>query len=135
MPKPSNTPLATVSHESVPKTAPRRKFSAAEKLRIVQAAAACTERGACEALLRREKIYSSQLAKWRTALQRGGEDALTSQKRGPKTTRDERDERIVGLERQLARMQARMQLAEKLLELQKKASEILGIDLTCGESN
>ncbi|WP_437491606.1 hypothetical protein WME75_15935 [Sorangium sp. So ce1014] len=45
----------------MPKPGKRRKFSAAEKLRIVRAAAACTQRGDIEALLRREGIYSSLL--------------------------------------------------------------------------
>src|ERR1700753_3314541 len=57
-----------VSVETVPKGGKRRSFSASEKLRIVRAAAACTERGEVEALLRREGIYSSHLAAWRKQL-------------------------------------------------------------------
>ncbi len=47
-----------VSVETVPKPGHRRSFTAAEKLRIVREAAACTRRGDIEALLRREGIYS-----------------------------------------------------------------------------
>src|SRR5215218_8662499 len=61
-----------VSHSG----AMRRIFSAAEKLRIVRAAAACTERGSIEALLRREGIYSSLLAAWRKQLGLHGVDGL-----------------------------------------------------------
>jgi len=50
-----------VAVETVPKPGKRRKFSAAEKLSIVREAAACTQRGDIEALLRREGIYSSLL--------------------------------------------------------------------------
>ena len=56
--------------ESVaPKT--RRRFSPAEKLRLVQAgeaAVASGERGALEAFLRQEGIYSSHLSVWRQQL-------------------------------------------------------------------
>ena len=51
--------------EIAPKPGRRRSFSAAEKLRIVRQAAACSERGQVEAPLRREGIYSSHLASWR----------------------------------------------------------------------
>lgn len=56
--------------ESVAKRA-RRVFSAAEKLRIVRRADACLasgKRGAVEAMLREEGIYSSHLSAWRQQL-------------------------------------------------------------------
>ncbi len=43
----------------------RRRFTAAEKLRIVQEADACTKPGELGALLRREGLYSSYLSAWR----------------------------------------------------------------------
>ena len=46
-------------------TAKRRQFSSKEKRRILAAADRCSEAGAIGALLRREGIYSSQLATWR----------------------------------------------------------------------
>lgn len=46
-------------------TAKRRQFSSKEKRRILAAAERCSESGAIGALLRREGIYSSQLATWR----------------------------------------------------------------------
>ena len=46
-------------------TAKRRQFSSKEKRRILSAAERCSESGAIGALLRREGIYSSQLATWR----------------------------------------------------------------------
>jgi hypothetical protein len=42
----------------------RRKFTAAYKLDMVEAAERCTERGQIGALLRREGLYSSQLSTW-----------------------------------------------------------------------
>ncbi len=52
--------------ESTPPTK-RRRFAASEKLRLLkaaQAALASGERGALEALLRKEGIYSSHLSAW-----------------------------------------------------------------------
>ena len=43
----------------------RRRFSAQDKRRILSEAEACTERGQLSVLLRRERLYSSQLATWR----------------------------------------------------------------------
>ena len=55
-----------------PSTAPegpsrpvRRRFSEREKLRILDAADACTRPGEIGLLLRREGIYTSHLANWR----------------------------------------------------------------------
>ena len=51
--------------------AKRRRFTAEEKRRVLQAAAACTQRGELGALLRREGLYSSHLMKWREQAERG----------------------------------------------------------------
>ncbi len=107
----------------------RRFFSASEKLRIVREAAACTERGDIEALLRREGIYSSLLAGWRKQLALHGSEALAGRKRGPKPKLDAKDRRIAELEKRSARLEAKISLMEKLLDLQKKVSLILGVDL------
>lgn len=121
--------------ESVPKPGRRRSFSAAEKLRIVREAAACTKRGEVEALLRREGIYSSHLAAWRKQLELHGSEALAGRKPGRKPKLDAKDRRIAELEKRAARAEAKLVLAEKLIDLQKKVSAILGIDLTTdGES-
>ena len=119
----------------MPKPGERRSFTAAEKLRIVREAAACTERGAVAALLRREGIYSSHLAAWRKQLELYGSEALTGRKRGRKPKRDAKDLRIAELEKRAARLEAKLELAQKLIALQKKASEILGIDLATDEDS
>ena len=51
--------------QEVAATAKRRQFSSHEKCRILAAADRCTEVGEIGALLRREVLYSSQLATWR----------------------------------------------------------------------
>ena len=61
--------------------AERRRFSAGEKLRILEEAEACTEPGEIGALLRREGICSSYLSRWRQARDRGQLTALGAQNR------------------------------------------------------
>ena len=119
--------------ETVPKAGRRRSFSAASKLRIVQEAAACTEYGAIEALMRREGIYSSQLCLWRKQLELHGSEALATQKRGPKPKFDAKDRRIAEQDKRIAKLEAKLALNAQLLELQKKAAFILGIDLASDE--
>jgi transposase-like protein len=114
--------------ESTPKRA-RRKFTAAEKLRIVKEAAACTERGDVEALLRREGIYSSHLANWRQQLAQRGSEGLGGAKPGRKPKLDAKERRIQELERKNARLERELLISHKLIELQKKAHEVLGIAL------
>jgi transposase-like protein len=124
-----------VSVESVPKRGRRRSFSAAEKLRVVREAAACTKRGDVEALLRREGLYSSHLTAWRKHLALHGSEALAGRKPGRKPKLDAKDRRIAELEQRAAKLEAKLSLAEKLIDLQKKVSAILGINLaTDGES-
>jgi transposase len=119
----------SVSVETVPKRGRRRSFSAAAKLRIVREAAACTQRGEVEALLRREGLYSSHLVAWRKLLALHGSESLAGRKPGRKPKLDAKDRRIAELETRAARLEAKLSLAEKLLDLQKKVSAILGIKL------
>ena len=121
------------SNEVVAPPAKRRSFSPAEKLRILRQADACSERGEVEALLRREGIYSSHLSAWRKALGRYGSDGLSARKPGRKPKRDAKDLRIEVLEKKSARLERELSLARKLIELQKKVSEILGIQLPTDE--
>jgi len=119
--------------KTAPKAGRRRSFSAAEKLRIVREAAACTKRGEVEALLRREGVYSSQLCLWRKQLELHGSEALGAQKRGPKPKLDAKDRRIAEQDKRIAKLEAKLALNAQLLELQRKAAFILGIDLASDE--
>lgn len=136
MPKPSNVALAPAAAASAADPTSRRRrrdFSAAEKLRIVEQANACTEPGQLTALLRREGIYSSHLSAWRKKLRLRGTEGLDAAKPGRKPSRDEKDKAIEELERKNAQLEKRLELAQKLIELQKKASELLGIELGSDE--
>jgi transposase-like protein len=108
----------------------RRQFSAEYKRKILKEADACTQEGEIGALLRREGLYSSHLAVWRAARDRGEIAGLAPKKRGPKTVPpDPRDRKIVELERETRRLKSRLERAEALVDLQKKVSAILGIAL------
>lgn len=123
--------VSGASLEVVPKKA-RKKYSASEKLRIVKAAEAAVtsgERGALEALLRREGIYSSHLSAWRQQLAARGAVGLESRKPGPKPKLDEKDRRLLALTKQNAALERKLAIANALLGLQKKAHEILGMTL------
>jgi transposase len=107
--------------------AQRRRFTAREKLRILEEAEACTEPGEIGALLRREGIYSSYLSRWRQARDRGQLTALGLQRRGPKPATDAALVREVArLRREKERLQARLDQAEAIIEVQKKLSQLLG---------
>ncbi|WP_437758213.1 transposase [Sorangium sp. So ce1389] len=114
----------------MPKPGKRREFSAAEELRIVREAAACTQRGDIEPLLRHEGIYSAILTAWRKQLALHGSEALAGREPGRKPEQDAKDRRIAELEKRSARLEEKLALAEKLIDLQEQASAILGINLT-----
>jgi transposase len=106
--------------------AQRRRFTAEYKRRILQEADACTKPGEVGALLRREGLYSSHLAAWRAARQRGELSGLAPKKRGPQARGvDARDKQIAQLERENRKLRRRLERAEGLVELQKKAAELL----------
>jgi len=110
--------------------AQRRRFTAEYKRRILKEADRCTQPGEIGALLRREGLYSSALTTWRSARERGEMDGLAPKKRGRRAKRvDPLARKLAAQEREMAQWKARAQRAEALVEIQKKASEILGIAL------
>jgi transposase-like protein len=112
-------PSPTVPDPSVPAKLSRRRFTAAEKARIldVYEVASDIERAA---LCRRERIYSSLLSRWRK--QRGSGRPLSTQ-RGPKPNPKaaeaaQSQKRIAELERKLAK-------AEQVIDIQGKVYALL----------
>jgi transposase len=117
--------------ETTPKRL-RRVFSAADKLRIVKKADACIasgERGAVEAMLREEGLYSSALSSWRGQLGRQGAAGLEPRKVGRKPKLDAKDRLNAQLLKRTAVLERKLHIAEAVIALQKKAHEILGIAL------
>jgi transposase len=112
---------------------PRRRFTAAYKLKIVREADGCSKPGELGALLRQEGLYSSHLVTWRRARDRGELIAVPKRGRKPKPV-DPSAKRVVELERKLAKSEARAERAEALVELQKKVAALLGSPLPSDES-
>ena len=119
-----------VKPTEVSSKARRRRFTTAEKIRILREAdAAAQETGGVTALLRREGLYSSHLTSWRKQRD-AGQFGKTPRKRGPVATPpDPRDKQIAELERRAMRAEARADRYERLCTLQKKVSELFGIPL------
>lgn len=122
------------SETEVTAKATRRRFTVAEKLRVLKEAERCTKPGELGALLRREGLYSSHLSAWRQARQRGELAGLSPRPRGPKPKPvDPRDKKIAELEREKRRLEARLERAEGLIEVQKKVAALLGTPLESDE--
>jgi transposase len=115
----------------------RRRFPAEYKRRVLQEADRCKQPGEIGALLRREGLYWSNLITWRKQRQNGELMGLRGKRRG--SQRRERNplaKRVRELERENLQLKLRAERAEGIVELQKKVSEILGIDLQkSAESN
>jgi transposase len=115
--------------EVMPK-ARRRTFTAKYKREIVREADGCTAPGETGALLRREGLYSSHLTAWRRELAAGQLAALAPKKRGPKGRQvDPQAEELARVRRQLDAATARAERAELIVEIQKKLSLMLGLEL------
>jgi transposase len=102
----------------------RRRFTAAYKLRIVQEADAAIEIRQVGALLRREGLYSSQLAAWRRLRDAGALNAL-GQPRGRKPA-DSAGADVARLQRENAQLTRRLAVAEEIIAVQKKVAHLLG---------
>ena len=134
-------PLSLVNHDNNGKVAcpdpevlekpVRRQFTAAYKLEMVEAAERCTELGQIGALLRREGLYSSQLSTWRHQRQQGQLQALSDNKRGRKATIPHPVQKeLEQLRRENQRLRHTLQQAELIIDIQKKASQLMGISLS-----
>jgi transposase-like protein len=104
--------------------AQRRRFTAAEKLRLLREVDACRGSGDIGALLRREGIYSSYLRTWRKQREAGELDGLSPHKRGPKP--DPQALELAKLRRENARLQERLRQAELIISVQKKVAQMFG---------
>ena len=79
------------------------------------------------AILRRERLYSSHLVDWRRARDRGALEALARPTGRPRPNPlAKENERLT---RENARLSGRLATAERIIEIQGKVSELLGIPL------
>ena len=118
----------TRADPEVAATAKRRQFSGSERRRILAAADRCTAPGEIGALLRREGIYSSQLAAWGKKRVASGRPGLDSQKRGrkadPAIVEARREE---ALTRENKRLRHQLAQAHTIIDVQKKLCTLLGL--------
>jgi len=119
--------MPTPPDPEVPEKAKRRRFSAEYKLAILREADRRTQPGQIGALLRRERLYSSHLVDWRRQRDAGALQAL-ARTRGRKPADPVRVE-AERLRRENERLRGRLAQAEKIIEIQGKVSELLGIPL------
>jgi transposase-like protein len=112
----------------VPEKKPRRKYTAAYKLRILKEYEACTVSGEIGALLRREGLYNSNINTWLRQRDKGALHGLTPKKRGRKSKPvNPLAKEVARLERENKKLSKKLQQAEIIIDVQKKISEILGI--------
>jgi len=108
----------------------RRKFTAAYKRRILEEADACREQGQIGALLRREGLYSSYLSLWRRERDEALDQGLGRKRRGRKPTSNPLSNDVKRLERENLRLKRELEQAKLIIDIQKKTSRLLGLQLT-----
>lgn len=121
----------------LPKTgkAKRRRFSASDKQRILEAVDQATEPGAVGRILRREGLYHAQLSKWRQQRASGINAGLADKPRGvkgpsPQALQQENRK----LQRENTRLRKELNRAEIIIEFQKKAAALFEITKVSEES-
>ena len=103
----------------------RRRFTSDYKARIVQEADRCREAGEIGGLLRREGLFSSQLAEWRKQYRAGAKKALSA-RRGRKVGRSTDKLEIERLQKEVEKLRDELEHAAKIIALQNKVAELLG---------
>ncbi|MDQ2949299.1 MAG: hypothetical protein M3Y27_25725 [Acidobacteriota bacterium] len=123
---PGFAPTPNRPDPQITQRAARRRFTAADKLRILAEADGCGQPGQLGALLRREGIYSSTLAsfrKQRDAGKLGKDPSQIRQQRRDKEAARQRDAR------KIAYLEAENKKLKILLDLQKKVAELMNLPL------
>jgi transposase len=112
----------------------RRRFSPADKLRIVREADGLPA-GTIGAFLRREGIYSSQLYAWRKQRDAGQLDPRAVRKRArSKSESQVLTRRVSELERENRKLRRKLARAELISDIQKKFAGLMGIELMSPEA-
>ena len=102
--------------------AARRRFTAEYKRRIALEAERCEQPGEIGALLRREGLYSSVVARWRRQLRK---EPLSSSKKSNRKRKLIPAQEVARLERENERLKEKLRQAELIIDVQKKVSEMM----------
>ncbi len=109
---------------SLPLRPVRRTFTAEYKRRVLAEYDAAASDGSRGALLRREGLYSSHIVEWRRARDAGVLAGLAPKQR-PRASSPERLE-LARLRRRAEKAEAELAKARLVIDIQGKASELLG---------
>ena len=125
----SARPAAPLGSDSeVVARAQRRKFSSADKRRILNAADRCSKPGEIGALMRREGVYSSSLSTWRSQRAAAELAAVAPHKRGPKIDPTRAAAlHLAQLTRERDSLQEQLVKAQLVIDVQKKVAALLGL--------
>ena len=124
----SRNGTSSSTSSEVPAQARRRMLPAAYKLRILCEADGCAQ-GEVGALLRREGLYSSQLAIWRKQRKAGTLTAFAPQRRGRPPIISAEAATLAAVQAENARLTRQLAAAEAVIEIQKKVSSLLALTL------
>jgi len=116
-------PDATGLAVEVPVVGRKRRYTEAYKLRILEEADAC-KRGELGALLRREGLYHSTIIKWRE-----WRDTMAGKGFTPEQDKKAMRNELARLKRENNRLKLKLERTEGLIELQKKAFQLLDLPL------
>ena len=122
------SPVESSPDPEVPAKRRRRNLTAAYKLKILQKIDECNEPGQVGALLRREGLYSSNITRWRKQRDQGILTAMSPKKRGRKKVKNPMTNEVAKLQKENEKLRKRLWQAERIIDVQKKISEILGIE-------
>jgi len=107
----------------------RRIFSTNYKLRILAQWDQCKLPGEKAAILRREGLYSQTVALWVKLRKQGKLKAPAGIKIEPAPSNPAQSKRLMELEIENERLHKKLAQAQKIIEVQKKLSELLQIPL------
>jgi transposase len=126
-PSQSKGPVRAKHDTEVTPKRKKRRFFASDKLRILGLADACTKHGEMGALLRREGLYSNQIAAWRLLRDQGELVALTDKKRGRKPA-DSHPliAKLAASEKLAASLTRKLEKAQEIIDVQKKFAALFG---------
>ncbi len=102
--------------------ATRRRFTKEYKRRIALEAGQCQQPGEIGALLRREGLYSSVVARWRRQLR---EEPLSSSKKSGQNGKLTPAQEVARLERENQRLKEKLRQSKLIIDVQKKVSEMI----------
>jgi len=125
-------PMEKVPDPEVPAKARTRRYSAAYKARILDEYESLDKAGK-GSLLRREGLYSSLIAAWKSQRDHGAREALARPAGRPPA--DTRDKEIARLRRENEHLTAELGKARKVIDIQGKLSSLLGELATDSQSN